>query len=185
MILYIHGFGSSGFSGKAAVFKKYFGEDLLAPSLSYVPVLAMDTLTQLVEVFLERNKPLAIAGSSLGGYYAIYLAEKYQIKAVVINPAMYPYTLLNKMGMCRNYYDDSSFEMKPEYMTQLKDLYVPEISAPKNIMALLQKGDEVLDYQEAVERLAGGHLVVEEGGNHSFVDIGRHLARIDSFLFPG
>ncbi len=184
MIIYIHGFGSSGFSGKAAVFKKYFGEGLLAPSLSYVPALAMDTLTQLVEVFLASDEPLAVAGSSLGGYYALYLAEKYQLKAVVINPAMYPYTLLNKMGMCRNYYDDSSFEMRPEYMIQLKDLYVPEISAPENIMALLQKGDEVLDYREAVERLAGGYLVVEEGGDHAFVDIGRYLIHIDSFLFP-
>ncbi len=184
MIIYIHGFGSSGFSSKAAVFKKYFGKALLAPSLSYVPVLAMDTLTQLVEAFLEKNKQLAVAGSSLGGFYAVYLAEKYQLKAAVINPAMYPYELLNKMGLCRNYYDDSSFEMKPEHMTQLKKFYVPEITTPENIMALLQKGDELLNYQDAVDRLVGGHLIVEEGGDHSFVDIGRYLAQIDSFLFP-
>jgi len=87
MTIIIHGFGSAGRGGKAMLFRDYFksiGEPCIAPSLSYVPELAIDTLEQLIESYDE----VTLVGSSLGGFYAIYLAEKYGLKAVLINPAV-------------------------------------------------------------------------------------------------
>lgn len=87
MILYIHGFGSSGEGGKAKIFREHFrkrGVPFMAPSLSYVPELAIKTLEEIIEMCED----ITLIGSSLGGYYAIYLAEKYGLKTVLINPAV-------------------------------------------------------------------------------------------------
>ena len=78
MILFIHGFSSHGYGGKAKMLRSYFSdkeEDFIAPSLSYVPELAIQTLEELISVCND----VKLIGSSLGGYYAMYLAEKYSI----------------------------------------------------------------------------------------------------------
>lgn len=182
MIIYIHGFGSSGHGGKATLFREYFEEEVIAPSLSYVPNLAIDTLEQLIELLLEKGENIGLVGSSLGGYYSIYLANKYDLKAVLINPAIYPYKTLDKIGMAMNYYDGTSFEVTVEHINYLKGLEVQEIQSQENFLTLLQTEDEVLDYNDAVEKLSESELVIEEGGNHSFENIESYFRKIGSFL---
>ena len=182
MIIYIHGFGSSGNGGKATLFREYFEDEVIAPSLSYVPNLAIDTLEQMIEMFLERDETIGLVGSSLGGYYAIYLANKYDLKAVLINPAIYPYKTLDKIGMAMNYYDGTSFEVTDTHIQSLKGLEVKEINNQENFITLLQTDDEVLDYNDAVEKLENSELVIEEGGNHSFENIESYFRKISSFL---
>ncbi len=182
MIIYIHGFGSSGHGGKAILFREYFEEEVIAPSLSYVPNLAIDTLEQIIEMLLEKEENIGLVGSSLGGYYAIYLANKYDLKAVLINPAIYPYRTLDKIGMARNYYDESSFEITNSHIQSLKALEVNDIKNQENFMTLLQTDDEVLDYNEAVQKLPNSELVIEEGGSHSFENIESFFRKISVFL---
>lgn len=182
MIIYIHGFGSSGHGGKASLFREYFEDEVIAPSLSYVPSLAIDTLEQLIEMLLEKDETVGLVGSSLGGYYAIHLANKYNLKAVLINPAIYPYKTLDKIGMAMNYYDMSSFEVTAEHIQALKGLEVQEVLSQENFITLLQTEDEVLDYNDAVEKLPDSELVIEEGGNHSFENIESYFRKIGSFL---
>lgn len=182
MILYIHGFGSSGNGGKASLFREYFEEEVIAPSLSYVPNLAIDTLEQIIEIYLSQDINVGLVGSSLGGYYAIYLADKYDLKAVLINPSIYPYKTLDKVGMAMNYYDMSSFEVTAEHIQTLKGFEVKQIENQENFMTLLQTEDEVLDYNQAVEKLPNSELIIEEGGNHSFENIESYFRKISSFL---
>ena len=182
MIIYIHGFGSSGHGGKASLFREYFEEEVIAPSLSYVPNLAIDTLEQLIEILLEKDETVGLVGSSLGGYYAIYLASKYNLKAVLINPAIYPYKTLDKIGMAMNYFDGTSFEVSSEHIQALKRLEVQKVLNQENFITLLQTDDEVLDYNDAVEKLPNSELVIEEGGNHSFENIESYFRKIGSFL---
>ncbi|WP_108063360.1 YqiA/YcfP family alpha/beta fold hydrolase [Poseidonibacter lekithochrous] len=182
MIIYIHGFGSSGHGGKASLFREYFEDEVIAPSLSYVPNLAIDTLEQLIEMLLEKGETVGLVGSSLGGYYSIYLANKYDLKAVLINPAIFPYKTLDKIGMARNYYDLTTFEVTNDHIQALKGLEVSEISNQENFITLLQTEDEVLDYNDAVEKLSESELVIEEGGTHSFENIESYFRKIGSFL---
>ena len=182
MIIYIHGFGSSGHGGKASLFREYFEDEVLAPSLSYVPSLAIDTLEQIIEMLLQKDETVGLVGSSLGGYYAIYLASKYNLKAVLINPAIYPYNTLDKIGMARNYYDDTSFEVTNSHMQALKSFEIMNIENQENFLTLLQTEDEVLDYNDAIEKLPNSDLVIEEGGNHSFENIESYFRKIYSFL---
>ncbi len=67
MIIFIHGFGSSGFSFKADRTREHFEgrESVLAPSLSYVPKLALQTLEEIIEYGLTKER-VCLIGSSLG-----------------------------------------------------------------------------------------------------------------------
>ncbi|SFZ97301.1 Putative esterase, FIGfam005057 [hydrothermal vent metagenome] len=181
MIIYIHGFGSHGLGGKASAFRAYFedkDEEFIAPSLSYVPELAIQTLEELIKVCNN----VKLIGSSLGGYYALYLANKYNLKACLINPSIYPYKTLSKVeGKVLNYYDNSYFEWNISHLDMLKK-YEIEVPDQSKVLLLLQKGDEVLDYTEAVKKLPDATMVVEEGGDHGFVQIERHFERVERFL---
>jgi len=185
MILYIHGFGGSGEGSKAKAFREYYkrkNEDFIAPSLSYIPELALKTLEELIA--LQKGK-VTLIGSSLGGFYAIYLAQKYNVKAVLINPSIYPYiTLSTCLGNAPSFYDTSHFEWLPSHIAMLKN-YRTQLTKQSNFMLLLQKGDEVLNYKEAADRFSKASLIVEDGGDHSFKGIEKHFQRIDTFFGVG
>lgn len=185
MILYIHGFGGSGEGFKARVFRKYYkakNEDFIAPSLSYIPELAIKTLEELIEL---HKGNVCLIGSSLGGFYAIYLAQKYKLKAVLINPSVYPSVTLNKcLGNAPNFYDASYFEWTESHIIMLKT-HETNVTKQSDFMLLLQKGDEVLNYKEAAEKFSKAELIIEEGGNHSFDGIERYFQKVDAFFGLG
>ena len=182
MILYIHGFGSSGEGVKASLFREYFKSQnipFVAPSLSYVPELAMDTLEELIASYDD----VKLIGSSLGGYYALYLAQKYGLKTVLINPAMYSAKTLrhvmDKQGYTLNYYDHSHFEWRESHIEMLKKYEIN--TEPQSCLLLLQKGDDVLNYEDALKKLPHAKVVLEEGGTHSFEGIERYFEMIRDF----
>lgn len=180
MIIYIHGFGSSGQGYKAQQFREFFKEDgFMAPSLSYIPELAIQTLEELIE---SLHCDITLVGSSLGGFYSLYLAKKYDLKAVLINPSIKPFiTLLKVLGNAPSFYDTSTFTWMRSHIEMLRKYETTGLTQ-ENFMVLLQKGDETLDYREAVKKLPHSTLVVEEGGSHSFDEVQRHFKEIKKFF---
>lgn len=182
MIIYIHGFGSHGLGSKASAFRTYFktkGEAFIAPSLSYVPDLAIQTLEELIESY---GSDVKLIGSSLGGFYTLYLAQKYGLKAVLINPSIYPYISLKKvLGEAPSFYDESHFAWMESHLEMLKK-YKTDTVVQEDVMLLLQKGDETLDYKEALAKLPNAKYIVEEGGSHSFDGIERYFVGVEEFL---
>jgi len=181
MLIYIHGFGSHGLGSKANAFRNYFKdkeEAFIAPSLSYVPDLAIQTLEELIESY----DAVKLIGSSLGGFYTLYLAQKYGLKAVLINPSIYPYVTLKKvLGESPSFYDESHFQWMDSHLEMLKK-YKTDSVIEEDIMLLLQKGDETLDYKEAEAKLLNSKQIVEEGGSHSFDGVERYFDEVDDFL---
>ena len=181
MILFIHGFSSHGYGGKAKMLRAYFAdreEDFMAPSLSYVPELAIQTLEEIITVCPD----VKLIGSSLGGYYAMYLAEKNDLKVVLINPAMHSDKTLNRMlGQVPNFYDGSLFEWNKSHIEMLKK-YEVDMTDQSKIMLMVQKGDDVLDYRVAVDKLPNAKQSVEEGGDHSFVGVEQYFDEMKLFL---
>ena len=183
MIIFVHGFGSSSYSTKATQTKEYFKnkEIVLAPSLPYVPHLAIKTLEEIIEYVLLKED-VHLIGSSLGGFYAIYLSNKYNIKSALVNPAVYADERLGLYrGMATNYYDGSKFEWCDSHIKELKELVVDKPKEEKFLL-MLQKGDEVLDYKEALKKLPNSTLILEDGGDHSFTSYKKHLNDIDIFF---
>jgi predicted esterase YcpF (UPF0227 family) len=181
MTIYIHGFGGNGNGSKAKAFREYFNsikEPFIAPSLSYIPDLAIATLEELIESY---HKDVFLIGSSLGGYYTIYLAQKYNLKAVLINPSINPHiTLQRAIPQAPSFYDNSLYEWNQSHIEMLKK-YRTQVAYQRNFKLFLQKGDELLDYKEALKYLPNANVVTEEGGTHSFDGIERYFEAIMEF----
>lgn len=184
MIIYIHGFGGSGEGSKAKILRPLFRSDgIIAPSLPTNPALAIATLSELIETF-RHIETVMLIGSSLGGFYTLHLASKYNLKAVLINPAIRPYeTLSRALGVTggENFFDGSRYEWNESHLETLKSLIPAKVNVD-NILLLLQKGDEVFDYSDAATQLEGCEQIIEEGGDHSFQGIERHVGRIKQFF---
>ena len=184
MIIYIHGFGSCGEGSKAKELKKYFnsiGEDFISPSLSYVPELAIKTLEELI---LSYKSDVKLIGSSLGGYYSIFLSNKFNLKSVLINPSIEPFITLDKMiGQGINYYDNSLYEWNKQHIEMLKE-YITDLEPYKeeNFLLLLQKGDDLLDYKEAIKKLPSSKIILENNGSHKFEGIERYFKKMSKWL---
>lgn len=182
MIIYIHGFGGSGESSKAVVFRNKLEEyKVLAPSLSYVPELAINTLKEIISSYMKYEEVYLI-GSSLGGYYATYLANYFNIQAVLINPAVHPQNILQQyLGKSTNFYDNSFYEWNLQHIEMLKKYEIQDIKSELYFL-LSQKGDELLDYTEGVRKFKNAKSIIEDNGNHKFNGIERYLQNIIDFF---
>lgn len=142
--------------------------------LPHFPAQAM----AIVESHIAKlnGQQWGVIGSSLGGYYATYLAEKYGVKSVLINPAVdAPLLLESLLGENKNYHSQQTFELTREHLSQLQALAVANLSAPMDALLLTQTGDEVLDYQKGVDYYVGAKQIVIDGGNHGFDDYAEYL----------
>lgn len=182
MLIYIHGFNSAPNSFKARLIGERMRalgreREYLVPALPHGPAEAMALLCDLV----ERNPGAALIGSSLGGYYATWLAERYAVRAVLVNPAVRPYVLLNGyLGTQKNLYTGAQYELTAQHITELKALEVANIT-PARYLLLTRTGDEVLDYRLAVAKYRGAQQQVIEGGDHGFGDFANYLDAVFAF----
>jgi len=154
------------------------------PALSYDPGVAMNQLLTIVNTHQQHNsmRPLCFIGSSLGGYYATWLAEKFDSRVVLVNPAVKPYELFNNyLGYNRNIYTGEEYILSLEHVEQLKQYEVKEITKPDRYLLMLQTGDETLDYKQALDKYAAVPSIVEEGGSHGFTGFDRHLETVLAF----
>ncbi|MCB1661850.1 MAG: esterase [Pseudomonadales bacterium] len=172
-IIYIHGFNSSPASFKAAYLKNYLSqigcaESYVAPALDYRPQLAIEQLCELIEQYLSKFN-ITLIGSSLGGYYATYLTEKYGVNSVLINPAVAPYRMMAQaLGKQRNYHTQQRYDITQREVDQLRQIEQLELTDPNKYLVLLQTGDDTLDYREAAHKYANSKLIIRQGGSHGF-----------------
>lgn len=176
MLIYIHGFNSAPGSFKAQLVGRRMralgrADEYQVPELPHRPARAMALLRELV----ERHPGAALIGSSLGGYYATWLAEHYALRAVLVNPAVRPYTLLNGfLGPQKNLYTGAEYELTVQHIEALQALEVAAVH-PERYFLITRTGDEVLDYRDAVEKYRGARQWVIPGGDHGFGDFENYL----------
>ena len=104
-------------------------------------------LTGISSDKIRKDCRVCLIGSSLGGYYATWLAEQYDCRAVLINPAVRPYDFFEEyLGFNTNYYTAEQYELTMDHIEQLREIEVEQISNPDRYLMMLQTGDEVLDY---------------------------------------
>ena len=188
-IVYLHGFRSSPASIKATRLRAYV-EAMPSPPVLHVPALQHRPAAAVREVaeWVERNAcgDVAFVGSSLGGFYATHLAERFGARAVMINPAVRPYeALASSLGVQTNMYTGEAFEVTRGHMDELHALAVTRIGNPARYFLLVETGDEVLDYREAVAFYAGAWQYVRGGGDHAFIDFEAQLLAIMRFALGG
>ena len=179
MILYLHGFTSGPQSVKARALgtrmrERGLGEKFLSPQLPAAPREAI----ALAENLIARHGVTTVVGSSLGGYYATWLAETFDLRGVLVNPAVVAHlSLKNFVGPQRWLYTGESFDFTLDHVEQLRAIGLPALGKPQRFWLLVEQGDETLDYRHAVDRYAGARQTVLPGGDHSFT-------RWDDYLDP-
>jgi predicted esterase YcpF (UPF0227 family) len=85
-------------------------------------------------------------------------------------------------GELENPYSGRRFTLDASHAEELARMAPLQIADPDRFWLLVQSGDEVLDYREAVQFYAGCKQTVEQGGNHQFTDFERHLPALLEFL---
>ena len=184
-VLFVHGFNSSPLSIKAQLTKQYLEQyypsvKFHCPQLATTPKNAIKQLEHYVKS--APNEKWALIGSSLGGYFSTFLSEVYNLKAVLINPAIKPYELLSDyIGEQINPYTQEVYSIEYSYIQDLVALEKQYI-VKNNYMVMVQTGDEVLNYQQAVDKFNNSLVIVQSGGNHSFEHYESMLPKIAEFL---
>lgn len=185
-LLYLHGFLSSPASQKARETCRYaednnLASEILVPELHQGPE---DTIMYLLELLsaVDRSR-LGIIGSSLGGFYATVIAEALQVPAVLINPAVHPWRYWQEyVGSHQNYHTGQAHEVTMDHVGQLKDAEPEQISDPENYQVFLQRHDEVLDYELALQRYGERQCVVRDNGSHAYENFNSELPLAFDFL---
>ena len=180
MLIYLHGFNSSPNSHKARVLERYLAERGLAGRYACpaLPPRASEALGSIEPLLAPGT---CLVGSSLGGYYATWLAEQHDLKAVLINPAIEPHVGLRAyLGAQQNLYTGERYQLTEAHLREWQAIYAPRVT-PRRYLLLVETGDEVLDYRRALERYAGCEQVVLEGGDHSLQSFPQHLPRLLRF----
>jgi len=185
MILYLHGFRSSPKSMKARLMAERMAalglsDQFICPQLPASPKDAMQLAFSLIEGVPAAK--LTIVGSSLGGYYATYMAERLGCRAVLLNPAIVPQLDLDKhVGVTTQYHSDEPFEFKHEHIKELHALAVEGITRPEHYFLIAATGDEVLDYRDMVAHYAGARQQVIQGSDHAISEFADYLAPVLAF----
>ncbi|NCW38420.1 MAG: esterase [Proteobacteria bacterium] len=184
-ILYFHGFKSSSDSGKAQEFKKFI-ENKTSQTKIIIPDLKDDfkEAHKQIEGLIDKNSPnILYMGSSLGGYYALYFAQLYKSKSVLINPAIPPLKDFEiHLGKNENYATGNKFTISKDDISYVRSLHHKKILEPKNNLILLESGDEILNYVESSSYFRGSYIDIFYGGNHSYTSIKEKFTKIKDFF---
>lgn len=182
LIVYLHGFCSSPASWKSRLLaeemeRRGLAAHFLCPQLSPVPAEAVAAVSRLIE---QANGPVTLVGSSLGGHYANHLAEIHGLNAVLINPAVVDRLDLSRfVGDHLNFHSGEAFSFSAAHAEQL--MAQVRRPSPERYWLLLEEGDEVLDYRQAVDFYAGCRQTVLAGGDHSFTRFPEYIQQILEF----
>jgi predicted esterase YcpF (UPF0227 family) len=185
MILYIHGFNSSPASHKSNQLRERLqslgrGAGFRSPALPHLPREAMAMLEREVQGISADG--LTLIGSSLGGFYATWLTEKYGMRSVLVNPAIAPHEGLRAyLGPQKNLYTSETYQLTEEHLRQLAGLYVPQPARLDRYLLMHTTGDELLDWRAAVDHYPGCRKIIVQGSDHGFSEFGDYLETVLQF----
>lgn len=186
-LLYLHGFRSSPQSAKAQSMASYVRRahpsvTLWCPQLPPSPRAAAQLLREETDNWPRGS--LAVMGSSLGGYYAAWFARQHTCPSVLLNPAVAPARDLAKyIGEQTQWHaPDEHFYFAPEFVDELGALDVRGQSLVAPQMAIIAKGDEVLDWREMAARYEQADITLQEAGDHALSNFEDYLPAIARFL---
>ena len=149
----------------------------------------MHTVSRLVADWPRCS--MAVVGSSLGGFYARWLAWQTGCRAALLNPAPFPERdLARHIGEHSAWHDPAQrFFFQPAFVGELEELadglrqrlaVIP--THPQNLYAIVCQGDEVLDWREMRDFCAGGDVQLVPGGDHAISDFDAHIDALFRFL---
>lgn len=172
MLLYLHGFRSSPQSAKARMLATRLAQlglqdQWACPQLAISP---RDAIAGLRARYWPQAED-TVVGSSLGGFYARYLAQATGCRAVLLNPSVQPdRSLADRVGLTQSWHEGEPHHFRAEYLDELTAFAVPRITQPERYFLIAAKGDEILDWRDMVAAFPGARHHILEGGDHAISD---------------
>ena len=186
VIVYLHGFKSSPHSFKAQLIAQALEQNsgdyrYICPQLPLSPRESVDLVSDAIRD-CQKDR-LTIIGSSLGGYYANWLAEQYACRAVLLNPVVDPWRIkiLDDMPDRSDLRVREWLDFRDRYESELKAIRVKNITNPQRYLLLAAKGDELLDWRLMQSHYSGARQVITDGGDHGLSDFELYLEKVLSF----
>jgi uncharacterized protein len=184
VILYLHGFRSSPQSFKARLMRARLEElgridEWLCPML---PVSPFEAIALAEALAAKAQGEITLVGSSLGGFYATWLAEKHGWRAVLLNPAVVPQKdLSGYLGEQPLWHGGGSVVVEPHHLDELRALSVTSITRPERYYLIAATGDEVLDYRTMLDHYPHVRTTLIEGSDHAISDFPDYLDQVLAF----
>lgn len=185
MILYLHGFRSSPKSFKAQLLAARVAslgraQDWRCPMLPVSPLEAV-AVAQAQTAGLPPEE-VTVVGSSLGGYFATYLAEQHGWRAVLLNPAVLPQRDLSAyLGEQPLWHGGGSIVVEPSHLDELRSLGVASITRPERYYLIAATGDEVLEYREMLAHYPGVETKLIDGSDHAISEFADYVDEVLAF----
>ena len=185
-IIYLHGFNSSAESKKSKILDSYLkGERLMtleSPNLNKSPSKA---ISQIEKIIKESSNRVCLVGSSLGGLYASFIADKYDLKSVTINPVVKNHIsgMKDLVGSHKNFHSNEEYKFTMKDYLSLQKLGLENLKEPLNHFCLIKMSDEVLDHNETFQYFSKSYVLSEKGGNHSYDDFFEKIPLILDYMY--
>ena len=181
--IYLHGFNSKGkpTSPKLQELGK-LGDVVTVDYDSFAPyeeILVNIEGKVKKEIMARPAGEVAIAGTSLGGYWAGTLSGIYGVPAILMNPAIRPSKTLKKhVGVTLKNF------VSGEVNTLSEDIPKGYPDLPKKgiLMIMVDEGDEVLNPYETQKYFSDYGPTLFKGGSHRFEHMPEALPKIEKFL---
>ena len=185
-IIYLHGFNSSAESKKSKILESFLkGEELISFESPNLDTSPSEAISQIEKIIKESSNRVCLVGSSLGGLYATYVADKYDLRSVTINPVVRNHISRMKdlVGSHKNYHTDEEYEFTMKDYLDLQELGLKQLKKPLNHFCLIKMSDEVLDHNKTFSYFSKSYLLSEKGGNHSYDDFFEKIPLIIDYLY--
>ena len=185
-IIYLHGFNSSAESKKSKILDSYLEKDKLinleSPNLNNSPKKA---IFQIEKIIRESSSRVCLVGSSLGGLCATFVADKYNLKSVTVNPVVTNHIsgMRDLVGSHKNFHSDEEYEFTFKDFFDLQKLGLEKLKKPLNHFCLIKMSDEVLDHNITFAFFSKSYVLSEKGGNHSYDDFFKKIPLILDYLY--
>ena len=175
MILYLHGFLSTGQSAKGQWFKRAFAAEGIAVITPTYPIASPQKSVDFLEAEIQRLEAMnpkqdwLVMGSSMGGFYGQYLAQKYRKPLVMINPALRAVEVLSEyLGSHVHPKTQEALVLDERYLAELK-AFTREPDASLATLLLLDEGDEVIAFQPSLRVYEScAEVLCYPEGSHAF-----------------
>jgi len=189
IIIYLHGFRSTGSNGKTAILKEMFPEyRVIGCQFSpHKPSLASKELSELMVSLKGESEALdglCVIGTSLGGFWSRWLSFKFGIKSLIVHPSLHPDKTI-PVGTFSVFDDsDRSIQVSSEDQKEFVDFKVPSDQANGlDCHVWVNLDDELLDAQSIVTELNNLHKVTTfDSGGHRFLQFIKMRDDIDRFI---
>lgn len=161
--IYIHGAGSGAKSGTNSAFRHYFPDyEWLCPEVNEDPEESVAKIEEYIEVF----SPALIAGTSLGGLYALY-ANAPDAAKIVCNASVNIERVLRKLGygmhpfFCEREDGRTQFEINEQIVRKFTEYKETHPILPGRInIAVFSTNDELVGQVESRKNA----VILEENG---------------------